>query len=60
MSEEKLLRELDERLNQLSVEGLWSEASEADLATYSTDPHTNCSAASVEVARPLRRGPDGG
>jgi gentisate 1,2-dioxygenase len=40
MSEEKLLRDLDERLNQLSVEGLWSEASEADLATYSADPHT--------------------
>src|SRR5262249_2948399 len=40
MSEEKLLRELDERLNRLSVEGLWSQASEADLATYSADPQT--------------------
>ena len=35
MSEEELLQELDERLGQLSVEGLWSQASEADMATYS-------------------------
>ena len=40
MSEEELLRELDEKLRQLSVEGLWSQASEADMATYSKDPHT--------------------
>jgi gentisate 1,2-dioxygenase len=40
VSEEELLRELDKRLHQLSVEGLWSQASDADLATYSKDPHT--------------------
>jgi len=40
MSEEKLLRDLDEKLRLLSVEGLWSEASDADMATYSKDPHT--------------------
>ena len=40
MSEEELLRELDERLHQLNVEGLWSRASEADMATYNKDPHT--------------------
>jgi gentisate 1,2-dioxygenase len=40
MSEEELLRELDEKLRQLSVEGLWSQASDADMATYSKDPHT--------------------
>jgi gentisate 1,2-dioxygenase len=40
MSEEELLRELDQKLRCLSVEGLWSQASEADLATYSKDPHT--------------------
>ena len=40
MSEEELLQELDERLRQLSVEGLWSQASDADMATYSKDPHT--------------------
>ena len=41
MSEEELLRELDEKLRGLSVEGLWSPASEADMATYSKDPHTS-------------------
>ena len=40
MSEEELLRALDQRLRQLSVEGLWSPASSADMATYSKDPHT--------------------
>ena len=40
MSEEELLQELDEKLRQLSVEGLWSEASDADMATYSKNPHT--------------------
>jgi gentisate 1,2-dioxygenase len=40
MSEEELLRDLDQKLRCLSVEGLWSQASEADLATYSKDPHT--------------------
>ena len=40
MSEEELLRQLDEKLRRLSVEGLWSEASDADMATYSKDPHT--------------------
>src|SRR5436309_15729974 len=40
MSEEELLRQLDSRLHKLSVEGLWSQASEADMATYSKDPHT--------------------
>ncbi len=41
MSEEDLLRELDQKLRGLSVEGLWSQASEADMATYSKDPHTS-------------------
>ena len=41
MSEEELLRELDEKLRGLSVEGLWSPASDADMATYSKDPHTS-------------------
>jgi gentisate 1,2-dioxygenase len=40
MSEEQMLQELDERLRALSVEGLWSQPSEADKATYSKDPHT--------------------
>jgi gentisate 1,2-dioxygenase len=40
MSEEGQLLELDKKLRQLSVEGLWSEASEVDMATYSKDPHT--------------------
>ena len=40
MSEEELLQQLDSRLHKLSVEGLWSQASEADMATYSRDPHT--------------------
>jgi gentisate 1,2-dioxygenase len=41
MSEEEILRELDQKLRALSVEGLWSPASEADMATYSKDPHTS-------------------
>jgi len=41
MSEEKLLQELDQKLRQLSVEGLWSQPSEADMATYNKDPHTS-------------------
>jgi gentisate 1,2-dioxygenase len=41
MSEEELLRELDEKLRGLSVEGLWSPASDADMATYSKDPNTS-------------------
>jgi len=41
MSEAELLRELDEKLRGLSVEGLWSPASDADMATYSKDPHTS-------------------
>src|SRR5690349_24299001 len=41
MSEEEELQALDERLRELSVEGLWSPASEADMATYSKDPHTS-------------------
>ena len=41
MSEEELLRELDEKLRHLSVEGLWAPASDADIATYSRDPHTS-------------------
>ena len=40
MSEEQMLQELDERLRTLSVEGLWSQPSQADKATYSKDPHT--------------------
>ncbi|MBM4262228.1 MAG: cupin domain-containing protein [Deltaproteobacteria bacterium] len=40
MTEEQQLRELDERLRKLSVDGLWSQPSEADKATYSKDPHT--------------------
>jgi gentisate 1,2-dioxygenase len=40
MSEEQQLEELDRKLHALSVEGLWSETSEADRATYSKDPHT--------------------
>jgi gentisate 1,2-dioxygenase len=40
MSEAEILRELDQKLRGLSVEGLWSPASEADVATYSKDPHT--------------------
>ena len=40
MSEQEKLRELDERLRKLSVEGLWSQPSAADQATYSKDPHT--------------------
>jgi gentisate 1,2-dioxygenase len=40
MSEQELLQQFDERLRQLSVEGLWSQPSEADMATYSKDPHT--------------------
>jgi len=39
MSEEEELEALDERLRELSVEGLWSRASAADMATYSKDPH---------------------
>src|SRR5580765_1238035 len=41
MSEEDLLRELDQKLRGLGVEGLWSQTSEADMATYSKDPHTS-------------------
>ena len=41
MSEAELLRELDQKLRGLSVEGLWSPASDADMATYSKDPHTS-------------------
>ena len=40
MSEAEILRELDQKLRALSVEGLWSPASDADMATYSKDPHT--------------------
>ena len=40
MSEEELLGALDQKLRELSVEGLWSPASDADMATYSKDPHT--------------------
>lgn len=40
MSEEQTLKELDARLCKLSVDGLWSQPSEADKATYSKDPHT--------------------
>jgi len=40
VSEEELLHRLDSRLHKLSVEGLWSQASEADMASYSRDPHT--------------------
>jgi gentisate 1,2-dioxygenase len=40
MSEEEILRELDQKLRGLSVEGLWSPASDADMATYNKDPHT--------------------
>lgn len=35
------LSELDEKLKALSLEGLWSQMSEADKATYSKDPHTS-------------------
>jgi len=41
MSEAELLRELDQKLRGLSVEVLWSPASEDDMATYSKDPHTS-------------------
>jgi gentisate 1,2-dioxygenase len=41
MSEEELLHELDQKLRRLSVDGLWSQASDADMATYSKDPHTS-------------------
>ena len=41
MNEEQQLRELDEKLHKLSVEGLWAQASAADLATYNKDPHTS-------------------
>jgi quercetin dioxygenase-like cupin family protein len=40
LSEEEVLRELDQKLRRLSVDGLWSRASEADMATYSQDPRT--------------------
>ncbi|MSP37075.1 MAG: cupin domain-containing protein [Deltaproteobacteria bacterium] len=40
MSEAEILRDLDRKLRGLSVEGLWSPASDADMATYSKDPHT--------------------
>ena len=60
MSEEELLRELDEKLRGLSVEGLWSPASDADMATYSKDPTYIGAAARAEVAGALRGDPDGG
>jgi gentisate 1,2-dioxygenase len=41
MTEEELLRELEGRMKSLSVDGLWSETSEADRATYSKDPRTS-------------------
>ncbi len=41
MSQAEVLRELDLKLRGLSVEGLWSPASDADMATYSKDPHTS-------------------
>jgi len=40
MSGEQTLKELDARLCKLSVDGLWSQPSQADRATYSKDPHT--------------------
>ena len=40
MSKQELLQQFDERLRQLSVERFWSQPSEADMATYSKDPHT--------------------
>jgi gentisate 1,2-dioxygenase len=39
-AEEQILQELDTRLRALSVDGLWSQPSEADKATYSKDPRT--------------------
>ena len=41
MSEAEELKALDEKLHKLSVEGLWAQASAADLATYNKDPHTS-------------------
>jgi gentisate 1,2-dioxygenase len=40
MTEQEQLKDLERRMRSLSMDGLWSEASEADKATYSKDPHT--------------------
>jgi hypothetical protein len=40
MSEEQTLNELDPRLCKLSVDGLWSQPSQAERTTYSKDPHS--------------------
>jgi len=41
MTEEELLNQLESRMKSLSLDGLWSETSEADRATYSKDPRTS-------------------
>ena len=40
MTEDELLDQLNQKMRTLSLDGLWSETSEADKATYSKDPHT--------------------
>ena len=40
MTEDELLDQLNQKMRNLSLDGLWSETSEADKATYSKDPHT--------------------
>ncbi|HEY7218796.1 MAG TPA: cupin domain-containing protein [Candidatus Binatia bacterium] len=41
MTEQELLDQLDQKMKRLSLDGLWSETSAADKATYSPDPHTS-------------------
>jgi len=41
MTEEEVLKQLEAKMKSLSVDGLWSETSEADRATYSKDPRTS-------------------
>lgn len=41
MTDQELIASLDHKMKGLSLDGLWSEASEADKATYSKDPHTS-------------------
>jgi gentisate 1,2-dioxygenase len=41
MTEQELIDQLEQKMRQLSLDGLWSETSEADRATYNKDPHTS-------------------
>lgn len=41
MIDQKAIRQLDERLERMNLEGHWVTGLQGDMATYSKDPHTS-------------------